>query len=58
MTDPELTLKIAAGILLAHFLMWMIRYFFQRWRLRDSTTALVLSGTTAVFCVWFIGTTL
>lgn len=44
MSDPSLVLKIAAGILLAQFLAWLIRSFLARYFRTNSTTALAVAG--------------
>lgn len=54
MDSPTLVLQIAAGILLANFLAWMIRGFVGSYLRTRSTMALAVSGGLIVVCAYAI----
>lgn len=54
MGDPSLVLVIAAGILLAQFLAWLIRSFTANYLRTRSTFALAVAGGLVALCGWWI----
>lgn len=55
MNDPHLVVKIAAGILLAQFVAWLVKGCFTRYQRTQSVPALVAGGCLVVTAVYVVG---
>lgn len=57
MDQRDIAMAVAAGVLFASFLMWLVRFFLMRWHSKKSVSGLAIGGAAVVLCAWIVGAT-